>query len=72
MITAGVQITEKRKKNFILFYYRTSGIPLEMEIIELTIQERNKQNFLRPNHAKHRSQQWLSGFLNKNKKYIFT
>lgn len=39
MTTSGIEITEKGKNKSILFYCRSFGVPLEAEIIELTILE---------------------------------
>ena len=42
MTTSGIEIAEKGKNKCILFYYSSFGVPLEAEIIELTILEYKK------------------------------
>ena len=42
MTTSGIEIAEKGKNKSILFYYSSFGVPLEAEIIELTILEYKK------------------------------
>ena len=71
MTTSGIEIAEKGKNKSILFYYSSSGVPLEAEIIELTILEYKK--YLCAKTIESAAFQWFLKHTNKksSKKYIF-